>query len=48
MVKKHKNNETMRITPISGAAVYINSQKIVIPPVTVNQRKATGTVIINE
>ena len=47
MVKKHKNNKTMRITPSSGAPVYINSPKMVTPPVTINQRKATGAVIIN-
>ena len=47
IVNKHKKNETMRITPSSGAAVYIDSSKMVTPPVTINQRKATAPVIIN-
>ena len=46
MVNKHKNNETMRITPSSGVAVY-PLPEMVTPPVTINQRKATSTVIIN-
>ena len=46
MVNKHKNNETVRITPSSGAAVYIDSPKMESPPIT-NQRKATAPVIIN-
>ena len=33
---KHKNNETMETTPSSGTAVYIDSPKMVTPPVTIN------------
>ena len=47
MVNKYKNNETMGITPSSGAALYIDSPKVVTPPVTINQRKTTAPVIIN-
>ena len=46
MVNKHKNNETMGITPSSDAAVYIDSPKIVTRPVTINERKVTALVII--
>ena len=37
----------MGITPSYGAAVYIDSPKVVTPTVTINQGKTTTSVIIN-
>ena len=37
----------MGITPSSGAMVYIDSPKMVTPPVTINQGKTTVPVTIN-